>query len=63
MSEEYSIIEQARDARKVSWVYLHCGCSVVDAALNVLDNPRRFLRAWNKSLQKLETELDSIYGE
>lgn len=63
MNEEYSVIEQARDARKVSWVCLHCGCSVVDAALNVLDNPRRFLRAWNKSLQKLSEELDSFQAE
>lgn len=43
MSEEYSIIEQARDARKVSWVCLHCGCSVEEAAMNVLDKPERFI--------------------
>lgn len=60
MSEEYSVIEQARDARKVSWVCLHCGCSVEEAAMNVLDKPERFIAEWKTSLDKLAEELGTL---
>lgn len=62
MSEEYSIIEQARDARKVSWVCLHCGCSIEEAAKNVLDKPERFIAEWKTSLGKLAEELGTLGG-
>lgn len=60
MNEDYSILEQASDVRKVAWVCTHCGCSVEDAARNVLDNPERFLKAWKTSLEKMAVELDAL---
>lgn len=60
MNEEYSIQELANDARKVSWVCLHCGCSIFDAAINVLDRPRRFLREYHRSMKELEKVIDKM---
>lgn len=63
MSEEYSIQELANDARKVSWVCLHCGCLIFDAAINVLDRPRRFLREYHKSLKRMQDVIDKMQEE